>query len=153
MKAKIDATDFKRIIDNTKRFTGSECSGSKFSWIYLQIDAESKAIRATALDGHKISIEFAAVSEADESFSCYIKPNIPKITRHDSYVDIEVSNNRLYVQVGESIMGYVQPEGEYYGTEKMINDLLSTPKALTIGVDATLLKEALASIRDRKSVV
>jgi len=148
MKARISAPDFKRIIDNTKRFVGPEYKGNKFSWIYLTVDGLSKTIKATALDGHKVSIEFADIIEADESFSCYIKSNIPKITRHDSHVDIEVSNNRLYVQVGESIMGYVQPEGEYYGVEKMLSDLMAEPKELTIGVNANLLKDALASISD-----
>ncbi|SET71894.1 hypothetical protein SAMN05443270_1104 [Lacrimispora sphenoides] len=148
MKARISAKDFKRIIDNTKRFVGPEYKGGKLPWIYLKVDVETKTIKATALDGHKVSIEYADITEADESFSCYIKPNIPKITRHDSYVDIEVSKNRIYVQVGESIMGYVQPEGEYYGVEKMVNDLMTEPKGLTIGVNANLLKDALASISD-----
>lgn len=146
MKARISATDFKRIIENTKRFTGVEWAGQKYPWIYLQIDAEAKSISATALDGHRISVEFADIEEADESFSCYIKPNIPKIKKHDQYTDLEVSNNRLLVQVGESIMGYVQPEGEYFKIDKMMRELMEQPKALTIGVDANLLKDALASI-------
>lgn len=148
MKARISAPDFKRIIDNTKRFVGPEYKGHKFPWIYLTVDGLSKTIKATALDGHKVSIEYADITEADESFSCYIKPNIPKITRHDSYVDIEVSKNRLLVQVGDSIMGYVQPEGEYFKTDKMMGELMESPKTLTIGVDASLLKDALASISD-----
>ncbi|ASN70256.1 hypothetical protein 10S9_2 [uncultured Caudovirales phage] len=146
MKARISAPDFKRIIDNTKRFVGPEYKGNKYQWIYLTVDGLTKTIKATALDGHRISIEYADITEADESFSCYIKPNIPKITRHDSYVDIEVTKNRLYVQVGESIMGYVQPECEYYDVDKIINDLSAEPKTLTIGVNANSLKDALASI-------
>ncbi len=148
MKARISAKDFKKIIENTKRFVGPEYKGNKFPWIYLTVDGLTMTIKATALDGHKVSIEYADITEADESFSCYIKPNIPKITRNDSYVDIEVSKNRLYVQVGESIMGYVQPEGEYYDVEKMVNDLMTEPKGMTIGVNASLLKDALASISD-----
>lgn len=148
MKARISAPDFKRIIENTKRFVGLEWKGNKFSWINLTVDCASQTIKAMALDGHKVSIEYADVIETDESFSCYIKPNIPKITRHDSEVEIEVSNNRLYVQAGESIMGYIQPEGEYYKVDKMLIDLQAEPKKLTIGVDANLLKDALASISD-----
>lgn len=146
MKAKIDAADFKRIIENTKRFVGPEWRGDKMPWIHLTVDGLSKTVKAMALDCHKVSIEYAYIVESDESFSCYIKPNIPKITRHNDYVDIEVSNNRLYVQVGESIMGYVQPEGEYFKVDKMLSELMETPKTLTIGVDADILKDALASI-------
>jgi len=153
MKARIAATDFKRVIENTKRFTGHEWRGSKYPWIYLQIDSESKMIRATALDGHRISVEFADVMEVDESFSCYIKPNIPKILKHDQYVDLEVSNNRLYVQVGESIMGYVQPEGEYYKVDEMLSNYFDDQPELTIGVNANLLKDALASISNYGSRV
>lgn len=148
MKARISAAAFKRIINNTKRFTGNDWKDQKFAWIYLQVNAEEKSISATALDGHRISFEFADIEEADESFTCYIKPNIPKIARHDQYADLEVSNNRLLVQVGDSIMGYVQPEGEYFKTDKMMSELMESPKTLTIGVDASLLKDALASISD-----
>ena len=146
MKARISATDFKRIIDNTKRFVGSECNGKLFPWIYLTIDCESKSIKATALDGHKVSIEHTDVMEVDESFTCYIKPSIPKITKHDSYVDIKVSNNRLYVEVGETIMGYVQPEGEYYKVDDLLKGYIEDKPKLTIGVNANLLKDALTSI-------
>ena len=112
MKAKICAGEFKRIIDNTKRFVGDGTLSELMRWTYLEIDAKEKVIRATALEGHRISIEYAELVEADESFTCYIRPTIPKITKRDNYAELEVSNSRLYVQVGESIMGYVQPEGQ-----------------------------------------
>lgn len=146
MKVKMSASGFKRIINNTKRFTGTEWKNQKYSWIYLKVDAEAKSISATALDGHKVSVEFADIEEADESFSCYIKPNIPKIGKHDQYADLEISNNRLLVQVGESIMGYVQPEGEYFKIDNIMKEATESQKTLTIGVDASLLKDALASI-------
>lgn len=148
MKAKIPAVDFKRIIDNTKRFVGPEWKGDKMSWIYLTVDGLSKTVKAMALDGHKVSIEYADLVEAEESFTCYIKPNIPKITKHDDYVNIEVANKRLYVEVGEIITGYVQPKGEYYKVNEMLNGFANDKPKLTIGVNATLLKDALASISD-----
>ena len=47
MKAVINAKEFKRIIDNTKKFLGS--SFGQMAWIYLQIDAEKNLVKETAL--------------------------------------------------------------------------------------------------------
>lgn len=146
MKAKICAGEFKRIIDNTKRFVGDGTLSELMRWTYLEIDAKEKVIRATALEGHRISIEYAELVEADESFTCYIRPTIPKITKRDNYAELEVSNNRLYVEVGESIMGYVQPEGQYYHIDKMLKEYQEKEKMITVGINAKYLKDALDSI-------
>ena len=143
MKAILQAQDFKRIIDNTKKFTGGP--SKLMSYIYLQVDADKKEVRATALDGHKVSIEYAKLAAVDESFSCYIKPTIPKILKRDTSAELELDGKRLFVTVNDSIMGYVQPEGEYYETNKMINDLTEQPFVGKIGVNAKLLGDALHS--------
>lgn len=143
MKARIDAQEFKRIINNTKKFIGSR---ELMSWIYLEIDAEEKLIKATALDGHRISIEYAKLNSADESCTCYIRPVIPGISRYDEYADLELEGNRLFVQVGESIIGYVQPEGQYYKVNDIIEQYYNKEKTITIGVNAKYLKEAMDSI-------
>ena len=59
MKVKLDANEFKRIIDNTKRFVKRDELNELMSWIYLEINAEEMIIKATALDGYRISIEYA----------------------------------------------------------------------------------------------
>jgi DNA polymerase III sliding clamp (beta) subunit (PCNA family) len=147
MKARLYASEFKRLIDNTKRFVSTEyCSDGRMNWIYLEINAELKTIKATALDGRKISVEHGEIIESDESFSCYIKPNIPKICKSDRYVDLELRGNRLYAEIGDSIQGYVQPEGEYYKVNEMLEGMMKNKKTMTIGFDANLLKDALASI-------
>lgn len=154
MKAKLDAGEFKRIIDNTKRFVGDKTDPALMQWIYLEIDAKEKLIRATALEGHRISVEYAKLEYADTSFNCYIRPAIPKITKYDNYAELEVAKNRLYVQVGESIIGYVQPEGEYYPVDKMLKEYQEKEKMITVGVNAKYLKDAMDSIHvydsDRK---
>lgn len=144
MKAIISAKEFKRIIDNTKKFLGP--SYGHMDWIYLKLDAEKKLVKATALDGHRISIEYAMLEDVDESFSCYVKPNIPKITKSDISAELELENNKLYITVGNSITGYIQPEGEYYKTDNMISDIEEQVPIRTIGVNAKFLKEAMESI-------
>lgn len=146
MKAILDAREFKRIIDNTKRFVGNGTNITLMQWIYLEIDVKEKIIRATALDGHRISIEYAKLKYADTSFCCYIRPAIPKITKYDNYAELEVVKNRLYVQVGEYIIGYVQPEGEYYPVDEMLKEYQEKEKLLTVGIDAKYLKDAMDSV-------
>ncbi len=146
MKAVLDAKEFKRIIDNTKRFVSKDASNELMSWIHLEIDAKEMFIKATALDGHRVSIEYAKLVEADESFVCYIRPLIPKVTRYDNYAELEVNKNRLYAQVGESIIGYVQPEGNFYDVDKVLKNLDGERKLETIVINAQYLKDALESI-------
>lgn len=146
MRAKLDANEFKRIIDNTKRFVNKDASNELMSWIYLEIDAEEMIIKATALDGYRVSIEYAKLVEADETFTCYIRPVMPKVTRYDNYAELEVNKNRLYAQVGESIIGYVQPEGQFYAVDKVLEPLKKKKMVTTLGINAKYLKEALESI-------
>ena len=71
-------------------------------------------IKATALDGHRVSIEYAKLAEAEKSFNCYIRPgDTQRLQDIDDYAELEIRKNRLYVQVGESIIGYVQPEENF----------------------------------------
>lgn len=146
MKAKLDAGEFKRIINNTKLFVDTDAGPSLMQWIYLEINADKKIIRATALEGHCISIEYAKLTYADESFTCFIKPEIPRISKRDNGVELEVNDNLLYVRVGNSIMGYVQPEGQYYPVDDLIKDYLKNEKMATVGVNANFLKNAMKSI-------
>lgn len=146
MKAVLNAQEFKRIIKNTKRFIRTSCRNNELmGWIYLQVDAGSKTITATALDGHRISIEYASCS-AEESFNCYIKPDIPRISKFDNLVKLELDSSHLYVQAGNTKTDYVQPEGEYFPVEKMLNSIQAKTKKITFGVDADLLKDALKSV-------
>lgn len=147
MKAIIDATDFKRVINNTKKFTKTLNGHKAMEYIYLEIDADTKVLKATALDGHKISIEYTKLIEVDESFKCFIKPNIPKITKDDIDAELELVGNRLLVTVGENITGYVQPNITYF----MVGELLEKNKpediVTSIYFNPKLLIEALQSVK------
>lgn len=156
MKAIIEASEFKRLVANTKKFISRYESNKLMGYIYLEVNADTKEIKATALDGHRVSVEYAMCAVAEESFSCYIKPAIPKITKHNHYVELELTDNKAYITVGDNIMGYKQPEGEYYKTDKMVSELEEKPPAAVIYADANLLKSALESVSglsDYKPVV
>lgn len=146
MKVRMDANEFKNIINNTKKFTG--CNSNLMTYIRLEIDAERKYIKATALDGHRLSVEYARIEYADESFGCYIKPCIPKITKKTGCIELEVTGRKLLMQADDQIMGYVQPEGEFYNTDKTIKSSLKSEPIATIGVNAKYLLDALQSVKD-----
>lgn len=146
MKAIIDANDFKRIVDNTKHFTGF--SSHLMQYIYLEIDAERMSIRAIALDGHRISVEYAKILEADESFKCFVKPMLPKITKRTRCATLELTEKRLLVEVEGTITGFVQPKGTYYPVDELIEDETKKEVIRTIGINAKYLKDALNSINN-----
>lgn len=145
MKAIINALEFKRLVENTKKFVSKYESNKLMTYIYLQVNAETKEVKATAVDGHRISVEYTTAIEVDESFNCYIKPVIPKIVKNDRYVELELVDKKAYITVNDNIMGYKQPEGEYFKVDKMIQDLEAKEPTASIWVDPRLLKEALDS--------
>ena len=146
MRAVIKASEFKRLVDNTKKFISRYESNRLMGYIYLEVNADTREIKATALDGHRVSVEYAICYEADQSFSCHIKPAIPKITKKDCDVELELIDNKAYITVNDNIMGYKQPEGEYFKTDKLISELEEKPPAAVIYANANLLKSALESV-------
>ena len=141
MKVAMDAAVFKQLINNAKKFLGSN---DKMKYIYLKFTGEQ--VTATALDGYRASVETVKTLGTPEPFNCYIRPNIPKITSRDTYVELELSDNRLLMTVGDNITGYVQPEWtEFYNTEKLLTDSKADEPKASVWVDPKLLKEALGS--------
>lgn len=165
MRAIIDASEFKWLVDNTKKFTSKYHSNKLMPYIYIQVNAETGEIKATAVDGHRLSVEYATVTEVDESFNCYIKPVIPKIVKNDMFVELELVDKKAYITVNDNIMGYKQPEGEWLKTDKVIQDTEAKEPIASVWVNPTLLKQALESavygfnqpvkieIRDRKDPI
>lgn len=146
MKVRLRATDLKRLVDGAKKFVSRNSYNKLMTYIYLEIDAENMEIKATALDGHRVSVEYATLVDADESFKCYIKPNIPKISKSDLYAELELVEKKVYLTVGENITGYVQPEGVFFDVNKLFEDLKETPVVASVGVRCSLLKDALDSV-------
>lgn len=147
MKVIMDADVFKRVINNTKKFTRNSASNKAMEYIYLEINAETKEIKVTATDGYKISIEYAKVKEVDESFKCFIKPNIPKITKYDINAELELLGGRLLVTVGENITGYKQPDIEYFKMDDLLKKYKLEDIVTSIYINPKLLIEALQSVK------
>ena len=145
MKAIIDAKELKRIIDNTKKFV--DINGMMM-FLRMEIDAEKMMVRATALDGYRISVEYARVIDADKSFTCYIKPIALKITKYVHYATIELENGRALIQVGDTTTEFTQPENEYPNVDRVLEVETKKEVLNTIGVNTKYLKDALESTKD-----
>lgn len=148
MEAFIEGLVFRRLIDNTKRFIRKEThyTDKRMNYIYLEVDAPALEIRASAVDGHRVSIEHATLIGADRSFKCFIKPNIPKVTKYDT-VKMELVDERLLITVGDNIVGYVQPNyGNFFEIDKIVAETMREDEKASVYVDAKLLKEALDSV-------
>lgn len=156
MKAIIDATVFKNLVNNAKAFVRKDSIyiNKMLTYILVEVDSSNKEIKVIALDGHRVSMETAQIIEADESFKCFIRPNIPKITKNDSFVELELNmkDERCFVTVSESIVGYKQPQGEYFDYKKIISDVENQEAKASILVDASLLKEALNSVKTEGNI-
>lgn len=114
-------------------------------YIHLEVFADEGYIKATALDGYKISVEYAK-AQAGESFKCLIKPCIPKISKQDRHATLELTGDKCFVTVGDQITGYIQPAAKYYDVENTLKITDETPKE-TVCIDAQYLKEAAESTR------
>lgn len=141
----MDAKDFKMMVDNTKRFIAKDSVNGTMGYIRLEIDKRKGEITATAVDGYKVARECAEILQADVTFSCYIKPNIPKLTGIE-YVEIETDGNRAYVIAGDNIVGYRQPDGEFPAASKYIEDALANESQAHVWINAKYLLDALQQI-------
>lgn len=148
MKCLIDADALKCLVNNTKKFLNKDGYGNSkmMQYIYLEIDAEAMLAKATAVNGYSISVEYAKCLECDQSFTCYIKPNIPKITKRDRLAELELIDNKLYVTVGENIVGFVQPKDSFYKVDDLVNKTLEKEPRASIYVDKNLLLAAVQSL-------
>lgn len=149
MKAIIDAKDLKELVDKTKRFVGDNYNNKMMRYIHIVVNADEQEVRAEAVDGHRFSVAYCRLKDGNESFECFITPDIPKITKSDMYAEIEINEDKAFVTVGDSIRGYRQPEGEFYDLSSMTKT--DKEPAIQIGFDTKLLAEALQSVKDKKS--
>lgn len=118
-------------------------------YIHIVIDADKHEVRAEAVDGNRFSVAYCKLTEADRSFECFITPGIPKITRGDTYAEIEMNGDKAFITVGDDIRGYRQPTGRFLDLVQLINPV--EEPSIRIGFDAKLLAEALQSVKDYES--
>lgn len=111
MKAKINSTDFNRIIAATKGFVSKDDFRPLHKFIRLEFCAADSVVTAVAVDGYRLSTEHS-VCECDEDFVAYINPNTRLPAKQDA--TIEVKGDEAIIRCGDFIFGCPQKEGKFW---------------------------------------
>ncbi len=145
MKAVIDIYEIKKIIKATKNFIYKGDERPNLQYVRLDFDKDKHKVKATAIDGFMMSIEYGRILQIDESFSAYIKPQLPVGVKAD-YVEIDVKDGFCYITVGDNSVGYRQPDIKWLDTDKLINDLEAKEIVTNTYINNDKLATALKSI-------
>lgn len=109
--ARINTNDFNRIISATKGFCApsSDTFQEDFTkYIKLEFDAENSKVTASAIDGYRLSVEHALISDCDESFTAYIRPSV-KLPKNE-FATITLEDDEIILRCNEFMCGYKLPE-------------------------------------------
>lgn len=119
--ATIFSNDFNRIISATKDFVGGKYSRTENQYIKLEFDSKENKVTATALDGYRLSVETAIISDCDSDFVCYVKANVKLKSEIFATIEFDEENKEAIIRCGEFSFGYNQPEiGEPFDWRKAI---------------------------------
>jgi DNA polymerase III sliding clamp (beta) subunit (PCNA family) len=141
-RAKISGGAFNRIVNATKAFSAKVNSRSRaYEYIRIEFDAEKDEAVAVALDGHRLSAEYATAT-AEESFVIYIKGNVK--VPNNSVVTIELIENEAIFRCDGYVFGFAQPEGEFMDWRSAIPSNSPTYK---IGFNGDYLLSALQAAK------
>lgn len=141
MRAKINSTDFNRLIAATKDFAADDSIRKLHKYIRLEFSATNSTVTAIAVDGHRMSVEHS-VCECDEDFSAYIN----KQTRLPANIPatIELTGNDAIIRCGDFIFGCPQHSGEFLDWS---NAIPSGEPDFRIGVNGNYLLSALKAAK------
>lgn len=149
MIATMRGEDFNRIIQATKRFVSKDTERGLLAWIRLEFSKESQSVKAIAVDGFRIATESSLCDSVEDDFSICVKPNIRNVSKSETII-IKLDDEKAFIKDGETILGYVQPDGEFINYEKIINDIVDKPIIYEIAFNGNLLIEALQSAKVSK---
>lgn len=153
LKALIDSKSFRKLMYNAKAFLCKDDNKPILQWVQLHINKEDKKIRAYSCDGYGlISLEDDCMG-IDDSFECFVKPFTFK-SKFNSFVELELIDNKLFVTVGETIFGFRQPKDKALNIVKLIEDRQKEEKKYSAAFDpAKLIKALTPYVGNNKPVV
>lgn len=142
MEAVIFTSDFNRLVEATKKFVAKFASRPIYEYIQLRFDAAESKVTAAAVDGVRLSVEHSVVSDCDEDFVAYIRPNVKLPSNQQA--KISVDGDEVMIRCNGVVFGYKQPSGEFLQYEKV---LPKTEVKYKIGFNANYLLEALQAAK------
>lgn len=149
MKATLNASDLKRLIRSTAKFTEAANSQSipgVLGHIRLEFSKEFSLVTAIAVEGTLMSVEHAACTTIDEDFTAYIKPISLKSVK-DKQAIIEVKDDTCFIEINGCFAGYRQPTGDYFEWNHVLSKTINKPVSYRIGFNADKLLSALQSAK------
>lgn len=144
----IKTADLKRLIKATAKFISKDENRHMLHWIKLEFNKEGA--KAVACDGYKVSVENSKCISVDEDFTVFVKPYLP-VGAKAEYSQIELVDGRCLIDIGGRIASYVQPEGEYLNTDKVIADIEAAPVTSEVSLNRDFLIDALKSLDQEKN--
>lgn len=125
--ANIRTDEFNRLIDATKDFTAQKDQiGARpiYNYIKMEFNAETSRVTAMAVDGHRMSVEHAVISECEENFTAYInsKVKLPKGKWATIYIDVDGTDKPdVMIRCDDFVFSYEQPkDGDFIDWRKVI---------------------------------
>lgn len=125
--AMIRTDEFNRLIDATKDFTAQKDQiGAQpiYNYIKMEFNAETSRVTAIAVDGYRMSVEHAVISECEENFTAYInsKVKLPKGKWAIIYIDVDGTDKPdVMIRCDGSVFSYEQPkDGDFIDWRKFI---------------------------------
>lgn len=140
--ARIYTNDFNRIVAATKSFVSTSTYRIAHKYIRLDFDAEHQQVTAMAVDGYRLAVEHAVISDCEENFRVYIKSNIKLPSKQ--YASFTLEEEEVMVRCGDFIFGYRQPEIDEFDWKKAIPKKEAT---FRIGFNGNYLLSALQAAK------
>lgn len=145
MKASIDVRSLRRLIAATKDFISHNSTRDTTRYIRLDFDSQARRVTAMAVDGYRLSTETAGC-QADEDFSVYLEPVIPKCSIN-SIAEIELRDGFATVTVDGRMCGFIQPKGEPFDYKAVLAPLTPETPKFKIAFNTKYMQEALKAAR------
>lgn len=149
MKAIIETDELKRLIKSMAKFVSKELNRPMLEWIRPEFDKTS--VKAIALNGYMVAVEKADLIDIDEPFIAYIKPYLPPLTGKP-YAKISLIEGKLLIEVGDRIIGYEQPTGNFIDMDDTLKSLNKDAPTLKILFSKDLLEAAIRSVQQDTSI-
>ena len=116
-KASMTTSAFNRLIDATKAFCSKTNRNHCYLFIRLEFHAETNEVVAVAVDGFRLSAEYACAN-SEEDFFIYVRSNIK--LPGNSVVDFELVDGEAIIRCNGFIFGYKQPDDKFLDWGKVI---------------------------------
>lgn len=142
--AKIFTNDFNRLIETTKNFVSVNSTKPSFNFIKLEFYGKENKVTAIAVDGFRMSVENTIISDCEEDFVCYVKPNIKMPSGCFATINLNEETKEAVIKCNGFSFGYDQPIAEEFNWR---NAFPKTEVKYKIGFNGNYLLQALQAAK------